>query len=234
MRSFRKELKFFCTAGELAAIENGIKTVMKRDEHQTGDHYHIRSVYFDSPFNTCFHQNEAGIGNRHKYRIRIYNKSDQLIHAEIKTKYRETISKAAIRLTREQYEAMMRCENLSLLAAGGGGSQEILDRYLAVLAGEAYRPASIVEYERTAYIYQPCNVRITFDKNIAASNRFERFFEPDTYAVPLLENGLHVLEVKYDEFLPDFLSGLLRVKALKIASCSKYYLSRMKLGRIYV
>lgn len=124
MRSFRKELKFFCTAGELAAIENGIKTVMKQDEHQTGDHYHIRSVYFDSPSNTCLHQNEAGIGSRHKYRIRIYNKSDQLIHAEIKTKYRETISKAAIRLTREQYKAMMCRENLSLLAVGGGKTKK--------------------------------------------------------------------------------------------------------------
>lgn len=230
MQSFRKELKFFCTDSDLVMIENCIKSVMKRDEHQNGEYYNIRSIYFDSPSDICVHENEAGIGTRHKYRIRIYDKSDQLIHAEIKTKYRETISKSSVQLSREQYDAIMDRKNFSSLSGKG----EVLERYLSVLAGEAYHPVSIVEYERTAYVYQPCNVRVTFDKNISASNRFEHFFEPDLYSVPLLENGMHVLEVKYDEFLPDFISELLRIKELKRTSCSKYYLSRMTLGRMYL
>ena len=33
----------------------------------------------------------------------------------------------------------------------------------------------IVAYERKAYIYEPRNVRITFDRNIRASNQIELF-----------------------------------------------------------
>lgn len=230
MQSFRKELKFFCTNKELIMIENCIKSVMKRDEHQKGEYYKIRSVYFDSPDDVCVRENAAGVGSRHKYRIRTYNKSDQLILAEIKTKYRETISKASVKLSGEQFESIMQRKDLGALLGKG----EVLERYLSVLTRGGYHPASIVEYERTAYVYKPCNVRITFDRNISAGNRFERFFEPDLYSVPLLENGMHVLEVKYDEFLPGFISELLRIRELKRTSCSKYYLSRMALGRIWV
>ena len=67
------------------------------------------------------------------------------------------------------------------------------------------RPVVIVEYQRTAYTYPAGNVRITLDEHIGASSRISgswtrRFHDP------LLPADQHVLEVKYDEFLPDALA----------------------------
>lgn len=229
MRGYRKELKFLCADSDLIDIENRIKTVMKKDQNQIGDSYNIRSIYFDDPYNTCFHENSAGIGTRHKYRIRIYNRSDSFIRAEIKTKYRETITKSASELSLKQFNDIMNRSHLSHLI----GHNDTLDRYAEAILGKGYCPAAIVEYNRVAYTYQPCNVRITFDKDICASHHFDLFFEKDLNAFPVLKPGMHVLEIKYDEFLPAFIEELLSCSSLERTSCSKYYLSRLTLGRIY-
>ncbi len=228
MQSFRKELKFLCSDMDLRLIENRIKTIMKKDAHQDGDFYNIRSIYFDSPSDICFHENAAGIGTRHKYRIRIYDKNRQFIRAEIKSKCRNTISKASAILSAGQFEHIMSRQSLCSMAA----NNDVLDRYVSVLAGEGYRPVTVVEYERTAYVYQPCNVRVTFDRNISVSTRFTAFFDENLNAMPVLPLGQHILEIKYDEFLPDYIAQLLKIENMRRTSYSKYYYSRLLAGGI--
>ena len=48
--------------------------------------------------------------------------------------------------------------------------------------------------------------------------------------VPLLPSGMHVLEVKYDELLPDFIAQALELGTLQQCAFSKYYLGRMALS----
>ena len=43
---------------------------------------------------------------------------------------------------------------------------------------------------------------------------------------PVLPTGRHVLEVKYDEFLPDFLYQVMNLGSLRQSGFSKYYLCR--------
>ncbi len=210
----RKELKFLLGEQELFLIETKIRSILEKDPHQTGDSYLIRSVYFDSPERTCFRENAAGVDKRRKYRIRTYNNSDALIRAEIKSKYRDTIHKDSAALTREQYEAMM---------SGCIEPADTTHEFAYKILGEGYRPSCIVEYERSAYFYGPCNVRVTFDKNIRASSDFERFFDKDLPTVPACEPGKHILEVKYDEFLPEFLAQILQTGTLRRTSFSKFY-----------
>lgn len=229
----RKELKFICDDKTLVQVENRIKTVMAPDPNQKGDSYNIRSVYYDSPNNTCFYENQAGVGTRHKYRLRIYDTSDAVIKAEIKSKYYDTTHKESAGISREQFEAMMSGDTGMVLQSvhrDGRDPAPALLRFCERISAGGYRPVSIVEYERSAYIYEPCNVRVTFDRNIAASNDFDCFFDIKLGSVPLCEVGRHVLEVKYDEFLPDYLLQLLRVGDMRRTSFSKYYESRLTLG----
>ena len=58
----------------------------------------------------------------------------------------------------------------------------------------------------------------------------ERFFEDNLYAIPVLETGMHVLEIKYDELLPDPIAAAVELGNLVQTSFSKYYLSRLKVG----
>lgn len=84
----------------------------------------------------------------------------------------------------------------------------------------------IVEYERVPYVYPLGNVRITMDENISASNRTELFLEKQIPLRPVLEAGQHVLEVKYDEYLPDYIYRTVQLENLRLTAFSKYYLCR--------
>ena len=46
---------------------------------------------------------------------------------------------------------------------------------------------------------------------------------------PILPAGQHVLEVKFDEFLPDYVAQALELGQLRQTAFSKYYLSRLAL-----
>ena len=230
LNEHRKELKFICSELDFANIQNRIKTIMKMDQNSDGEAYNIRSIYFDDRNNSCFRENEAGVDKRQKFRIRIYKKSDALIHAEIKSKYRDTSTKKSVSLSRAQFD--------QILVAGKVPSElcenEVIKQYRAAIEAEGFRPVSIVEYERTAFVYPIGNVRVTFDRNIGASTQYDRFFMETLHSAPVLPTGKHILEVKYDELLPDYIAQLLEIGTLSRTSYSKYYFSRMITGRYYL
>ena len=88
-------------------------------------------------------------------------------------------------------------------------------------------PVNIVEYERTAYIEPGGNVRITFDRNIGYTTDISKFDSENLEAIPILPKGQHILEVKYDEFLPIYIRRILNGMNLTRIPFSKYYYSRL-------
>ena len=88
------------------------------------------------------------------------------------------------------------------------------------------KPKVIVEYDRVPYVYRLGNVRITLDKNISSSSRIEDFLEKEIPKRPVMPAGWHVLEVKFDEFLPDYIKSTLQLDSLKQTAFSKFYLCR--------
>ena len=88
------------------------------------------------------------------------------------------------------------------------------------------KPNVIVAYERTPFVYAPGNVRITFDRNIGSTTNISGFFDPRLPLRPVLPTGKHILEVKYDAFLPDFLYEVMNLGSLTQTAFSKYYICR--------
>ena len=84
----------------------------------------------------------------------------------------------------------------------------------------------IVEYDRVPFIYPQGNVRITLDENIRASGRVDLFLEDRIPLRPVMPAGQHILEVKYDEYLPDFIYRTVQMENLRQTAFSKYYLCR--------
>lgn len=71
-------------------------------------------------------------------------------------------------------------------------------------------------------------MRITIDRNIKASRAKEALFaQVPTGMISVLPTGMHVLEVKYDEFLPQFIARQIDTGKLCQTSFSKYYLGYM-------
>ena len=90
----------------------------------------------------------------------------------------------------------------------------------------ALRPVVIVAYERVPFVYPDGNVRVTFDRNLRSSSNIEDFFNPQAAFRSVLPVGTNMMEVKFDEFLPDFINETLQTSALQWNSFSKYYLCR--------
>ena len=88
------------------------------------------------------------------------------------------------------------------------------------------RPVVIVEYDRIPYVYKNGNVRITLDTNIRSSSRVETFLDKTIPNRPVLPLGQQLLEVKYDEYLPDCIYRNLQLQSLRQSAFSKYYICR--------
>lgn len=227
---YRHELKFEVSDIELKEIEYRLKPLMKRDSNQVNEYYVIRSLYFDDYRDSCFEENMAGSDNRSKYRIRIYDGSSELIKLEKKSKYRGMTQKSASSISKEICSSYMDIANVTQIPFGGFISD--LEKELWVRSQTSLmRPKCIVEYERNAFTLKDGNVRITFDRNIRGSLNIRDFFEERIDAKPVLESGRHILEVKYDEFLPSYILQAIDLGRLRRQSFSKYASVRMALDK---
>ena len=222
-RTYRHELKFFCTETELQWIEHKIKHVCRKDPH-VGEEgvYRIRSLYFDTYDSRCYLENEDGADNRAKYRVRIYDASDAVIKLERKGSLRDRKYKESCNITRKQCEQMIQGKTVENILP----QQMVLQEFLLQRQMELLKPQVIVEYVRTPYIYPVGNVRITFDRFITSSSS-EEFFGERILGRGILPEHMHLLEVKYDEVLPVAIWELLNSSAcLTRTSFSKYALCR--------
>lgn len=223
---YRHEYKFLADERDLCLIANRLKNLMPMDSHATEEGYRIRSVYFDDYRNSCYHENEAGTDPRTKYRIRIYDASGDRITLEKKSKKSGMTLKESALLTKEQYEALMQGKMLPVYTQEAQEWPAVLREFGTLVQTRQMKPKVIVEYQRIPYIYKEGNVRVTFDKCLTASTQVERFLEPQLLRRPVMPAGMHILEVKYDEFIPTTIKNQLELGTLKQTSFSKYYLCR--------
>lgn len=220
---YRVENKYLVTDADLALIEGRLKVVMQPDVHQQGGFYAIRSLYFDDEWDRCMDENAAGVDRRQKYRIRSYGTALSVLHLEIKEKTAGKTRKQSCTVTQEETRQLM--DGTMPLQMGSRAPLNLLQMKMRC---ERMRPKAIVVYERTAFVHPVGNVRITFDRNIAASRHCGQFMEQTlSDLVPVLPAGKHILEVKYDELLPDFIAELLEIGTLQQTAFSKYYLGRL-------
>lgn len=204
-------------------LRNRINHLLPIDRH-AGENgcYAIRSLYFDDYDNRCFYENENGTDPREKFRIRIYNHSTKSIKLECKRKERGMTQKSSCPLTIEQTRMLMAGRVLPDI----GSQPPLLQKLTAQMLMRRLRPVIIVEYDRIPYVYKDGNVRITLDMNVASSRDIGSFLDERITKRPVMPTGLQLLEVKYDEFLPDFIYRNLQLDNLRQTAFSKYYLCR--------
>ena len=220
---YRHEYKYPMSSAQIVLLRSRIEHLMFPDPNAgTSGRYSIRSLYFDSIDNRCYYENENGTEPREKFRIRIYNQSAERIMLECKRKQGGKVKKVSCRLTANQVQMILQnefepeMENVPPLFR----KLELLRR------NELYRPVVIVEYERIPFVYPAGNVRVTFDCNIASSGDVGGFFLRELPKRPVMPTGQHLMEVKFDEFLPDPIYSSLNLGTLQQTAYSKYYICR--------
>lgn len=219
---YRVENKYNCSESELRTLQNRLEGVLRADSNESHpEGYGITSLYFDDLQDTCLYDTEDGVEVRDKYRIRIYNNSLDVIKLEVKSKKDGYIYKKSKTITKEQADMLMRGECIEDSAS----MEDPATLFNLAIRTRGLRPKVIVTYERKAYVFGPGNTRITLDRNVRASDRVEDFGS-ESISYDFLREYDRVLEVKYDEFIPEFLLQILELGNVQQTSYSKYQLCR--------
>lgn len=95
-----------------------------------------------------------------------------------------------------------------------------------MLVTGGYKPKSIVEYNRMAYLVKENNIRITFDYNIKATESSFNIFDKNLLLNPVFDKNYVILEVKYNDFLLSYIKDIINRVEKSSLSISKYCLSR--------
>ncbi len=222
----RHELKFFISPLQYQVLSRTLKATLNPDPNgDENNQYHIRSLYFDTAYDSALYDKINGTANRDKYRIRIYNFSDQMIRLECKSKFRDLISKRSVRITRDLAEQLISADPTGLESTASG----LVSDAFREMRTNLLHPVVIVDYLREAYLHPAEEVRITFDMQLRSGLNSVDMFNPYLPTVPPFDHDEIILEVKYNQVLPPYIANLLTY-ALRDGACrsaiSKYVYCR--------
>lgn len=206
-----------------------LEAVMHQDSHNGAEGYCIRSLYFDTLNEQDYEDKLDGIELRKKIRLRIYDPSDSFAMLEMKQKEGNYQKKRSLRLEREDAIALTQGRYDCLLKYPDPFAQECF----GLMHSKCYRPKTIVQYRRKAFVAKENNIRITFDHQIRATETNFDLFDPALNLYPVLDAFNSVLEVKYNGFLLSYIKNLINTANRSALSVSKYCLARsatMKFG----
>jgi hypothetical protein len=222
-RKYRHELKYYINRCDYELLKSAMSGLLVPDRHARGGGYHIRSLYFDDWEESALSEKLDGIKVRKKYRIRIYNKSAGFIRLERKLKNGDLVSKDSMQLSLDEYNAILSGDISFLLERKG----KLAHDFYIEMRTNGLRPVVVVDYYREAYEYGVEDVRITFDSDLRSGLFSRDIFNEDLQTMPMYEEGLIVLEVKYNRYLPFFIKAILNNAAYASRSAvSKYLLCR--------
>ena len=229
MKTYRVEQKYMLTLPQYQGLMPVMAGLLERDRHagKRGE-YMIRSLYFDDMYQSAYEEKLDGVYSRKKYRIRVYNCQDQIIHLECKYKQGAYISKESVSLTREEYERILRGDCLFLAHKGSLMAGEFCADYYSKLL----RPKVIVDYEREPYVMEAGTVRVTFDKAVRAASPRENLFDEGAPSYLAIPPERMIMEIKYTGYLPERVRQIFKTQDLPQTSASKYCLCVDRLGGV--
>lgn len=223
MTKGRHEYKHYINLVDYYLLRTKLRALMKLDSNSNSEgKYFIRSLYFDNDCNKVLLEKLNGINNRDKYRIRSYNKNDKIIHFEKKSKRNDICFKKSVNITKQDCKEIL-AGNVEWLK---NSDNELLRELYVQISIFKMKPKTIVDYDREAYVYEAGNVRITFDSNIKTGIYNTDMFDENVLTVPVM-NDYIILEIKYDEFLPETISNIIQLGNRRSLSVSKYALCRI-------
>ncbi len=222
--AFRHELKFLISESEEKALQERWKPIISYDKHAGPTGYTIRSLYFDDYYEAALYDKLAGVNERQKYRIRIYDGRDDVIRLERKEKVGQYINKTGASLTLRELESLF-CGNTSEFLSR---SEKLCQDFYLEIVTNGLHPVVLVDYERVPFVFPYGDVRVTFDEHVRAGAWAGDLFDMDTPAYEVLPPGVCILEVKFTEYLPDVVRDLLPTADAARVAASKYVMCLQK------
>ena len=214
----RREEKYILDYSEYSVIANRIRTLLTPDKNGVDGRYSITSLYFDDPFGTALAEKEDGNAVHVKFRIRTYGGSKKVIRLERKTKRG---------IVTEKHSAVISVDEMNKIINGEGvDADSKCFGLVSEMRAKAFSPAVSVRYDREAYVFEPLGIRVTFDFCIdALPPEAKTLFGDTLLAIPAIDRGKVIMEIKYSERCPAFIRKCCETFGMQL-SVSKYALCR--------
>ena len=215
--NYRHEWKHELAYVDLLCIRQRLRAVAEPDPHAIDGKYSIRSLYFDTLSDRALREKLDGVNFREKFRIRYYNGDPSLIRLEKKSKLNGLGTKLSAPLTAAEAHRIVDGDFGWMLASPHPLIRELCCR----IRDQGLRPKTIVDYTREPFIYRPGNVRVTFDYDIRTGLRCTDFLDPACPTIPAGDAPI-LLEVKWDEYLPEIIRACVQTPGRRATAFSKY------------
>ena len=214
---YRHEWKHELNRLDLLTLRQRLRALMEPDPHAEDGSYFIRSLYFDNLRDKALREKLDGVNMREKFRIRYYNRDPSVIHLEKKSKVSGLGTKDSAPLTGEEAQRIVDGDIGWMLESPHPLVQELYCK----MRSQGLQPKTIVDYTREPYVYGPGNVRVTLDYDIRTGLSCTDFLDPDCVTIPAGDAPI-ILEVKWDEFLPDVIRDAVQTPGRRASAFSKY------------
>ena len=218
----REEKKFLISIADFRRTSAKLEKVLRQDIHNGVHGYMIRSLYFDTPYDTDYFEKLAGVEIRRKIRLRIYDPKHNFAMLEMKQKQGARQLKRSLKVSRDDANELIR------------GNYAVLLKYSEPFAAEVYGfmktrgyiPRTIVQYNRKAFVAKENKIRVTFDNQIVSTESCFDLFSERLNMNPVLDPYDVVLEVKFNGFILNYIQSLINCIDKSELSVSKYVLAR--------
>ena len=223
----RHEMKYLITEAKAEAIKHFIRPYLQPDRYcklQRGGTYPIVSLYLDSNDLRLCRESLTGQKNRFKLRIRSYtDEPDYPRFFEIKRRVTNIIIKSRARVMHRDVPGLL--AGLPLPPQDYTTDEEALNQFQFYMKIINAGPVVLIRYMRQAFEGDSeTRVRVTFDRELCYSvTRIpEVKLEGSGWQRNSLTVGRVILEIKFTDRYPGWLSRMVGYFGLRQQSISKY------------
>ena len=226
----RYEFKYVLSKDLRNEIEEELLHFMEFDpfvKKVENNKYNVRSLYFDDPFDSFYHEKIDGLMHRTKFRIRTYSYSydeNIPIFLELKGRYNNFIFKHRTHLQDNSYFKLIK--KINFYQSNNDifinyKKDNIINRFIYDYYKKKIKPCLLIDYKRRPYISKyDYNFRLTFDEEIKAYKTKE-LFNNSNFKRDILPTYT-ILEIKFPKHIPAWFHRIIKTYELNRYSFSKY------------
>jgi len=228
----RFEYKFFIDISQKNNLLSDLNYFMEKDKYslKTG-HYFVNSLYFDTFDFICYKEKAEGVSRRTKFRIRNYepdiNKiiNSKFFQVQLKKRVGEKYLKGNQSFQSFSMFDFLNYNNFiennctSIISHFDTSKESILNDFILQVLQQRLKPVSLIRYDREAYIDRVFDIRITLDQNILCS-RYSA--DQEMFFCPIISSDLIVLEYKFNDLIPHWMTSIAKKYGIKKEKISKY------------
>lgn len=218
----RRELKYMISDSEAFRLSGKLSEVMSPDAHNGAEGYVVRSLYFDTLWDSDFEDKLDGYDKRQKIRLRVYDIASGIAKLELKEKDGMSQRKRSILINHMEAQQMAEGNYGFLLERG----EALAKQLYSFMELKCYRPKCIVEYDRLAFCTDTNDIRITFDRGLRATEADFSLFNKDLLLYPVSDTAQVTMEVKYSGFMFTYVKNIISMSDRMQISNSKYCMAR--------